>query len=205
MPLLVPNTKLVVPAGLVLGTCSGIHAWHNKYYVRRMRVGKNESIYSYLAIHHPELLEDDYFRPHDTAVISIPQQAPKGSIVRTEKFMDLLERIKKVATEWVKPGHKTGSNSHNVSATVSLKENEWDAAGEWMWKNRDHYNGLAVLPYDGGSYVQAPFEDITKQKYDEMSRTLQNVDLTKVIELEDKTDLSGELACAGGNCEITSL
>ena len=198
----------VKPAGttsLVLGTSSGIHAWHNKYYVRRMRVGKNESIYSYLAIHHPELLEDDYFRPHDTAVISIPQQAPKGSIVRTEKFMDLLERIKKVATEWVKPGHKTGSNSHNVSATVSLKENEWDAAGEWMWKNRDHYNGLAVLPYDGGSYVQAPFEDITKQKYDEMSRTLQNVDLTKVIELEDKTDLSGELACAGGNCEITSL
>ena len=198
----------VKPAGttsLVLGTSSGIHAWHNKYYVRRMRVGKNESIYSYLAIHHPELLEDDYFRPHDTAVISIPQQAPKGSIVRTEKFMDLLERIKKVATEWVKPGHKTGSNSHNVSATVSLKENEWDAAGEWMWENREHYNGLAVLPYDGGSYVQAPFEDITKHKYDEMSRTLQNVDLTKVIELEDKTDLSGELACAGGNCEITSL
>ena len=198
----------VKPAGttsLVLGTSSGIHAWHNKYYVRRMRVGKNESIYSYLAIHHPELLEDDYFRPHDTAVISIPQKAPKGSIVRTENFMDLLERIKKVATEWVKPGHRRGSNTHNVSATVSLKDDQWDLAGEWMWKNRDHYNGLAVLPYDGGSYVQAPFEDITKQKYDEMSRTLQNVDLTKVIELEDKTDLSGELACAGGNCEITSL
>ena len=198
----------VKPAGttsLVLGTSSGIHAWHNKYYVRRMRVGKNESIYGYLAIHHPELLEDDYFRPHDTAVISIPQKAPKGSIARTENFMDLLERIKKVATEWVKPGHRRGSNTHNVSATVSLKDDQWDLAGEWMWKNRDHYNGLAVLPYDGGSYVQAPFEDITKQKYDEMSRTLQNVDLTKVIELEDKTDLSGELACAGGNCEITSL
>jgi len=198
----------VKPAGttsLVLGTSSGIHAWHNKYYVRRMRVGKNESIYGYLAIHHPELLEDDYFRPHDTAVISIPQKAPKGSIVRTENFMDLLERIKKVATEWVKPGHRRGSNTHNVSATVSLKDDQWDLAGEWMWKNRDHYNGLAVLPYDGGSYVQAPFEDITKQKYDEMSRTLQDVDLTKVIELEDKTDLSGELACAGGNCEITSL
>ena len=198
----------VKPAGttsLVLGTSSGIHAWHNKYYVRRMRVGKNEAIYAYLAIHHPELLEDDYFRPHDTAVISIPQAAPKGSITRKESAEDLLDRIKKVANEWVKPGHRRGSNTHNVSATVSLKDDQWDSAGEWMWKNRDHYNGLAVLPHDGGTYVQAPFEDITKQKYDEMSRTLQEVDLTKVVELEDKTDLSGELACAGGNCEITSL
>ena len=198
----------VKPAGttsLVLGTSSGIHAWHNKYYVRRMRVGKNEAIYAYLAIHHPELLEDDYFRPHDTAVISIPQAAPKGSITRKESAEDLLNRIKKVANEWVKPGHRRGSNTHNVSATVSLKDDQWDSTGEWMWKNRDHYNGLAVLPHDGGTYVQAPFEDITKQKYDEMSRTLQEVDLTKVVELEDKTDLSGELACAGGNCEITSL
>jgi ribonucleoside-triphosphate reductase (thioredoxin) len=198
----------VKPAGttsLVLGTSSGIHAWHNKYYVRRMRVGKNEAIYSYLRVNHPELLEDDYFRPHDTAVISIPQTAPKGSITRKENALDLLDRIKKVANEWVKPGHRRGSNTHNVSATVSLKDDQWDLAGEWMWKNRDHYNGLAVLPHDGGNYVQAPFEDITKQKYDEMSRTLQGVDLTKVVELEDKTDLSGELACAGGNCEITSL
>ena len=198
----------VKPAGttsLVLGTSSGIHAWHNKYYVRRMRVGKNEAIYSYLRVNHPELLEDDYFRPHDTAVISIPQAAPKGSITRKESAEDLLNRIKKVANEWVKPGHRRGSNTHNVSATVSLKDDQWDSTGEWMWKNRDHYNGLAVLPHDGGTYVQAPFEDITKQKYDEMSRTLQEVDLTKVVELEDKTDLSGELACAGGNCEITSL
>ena len=196
----------VKPAGttsLVLGTSSGIHAWHNKYYVRRLRVGKNEAIYTYLSINHPELLEDDYFRPHDTAVISIPQKAPKGSIVRTEKFMDLLERIKKVATEWVKPGHKTGSNSHNVSATISLKENEWKEAGEWMWENRNHYNGLSVLPYDGGNYVQAPFEDVTKQTYNDMTKTLHNVDLSKVVELEDNTDLSGELACAGGNCEVT--
>ena len=196
----------VKPAGttsLVLGTSSGIHAWHNRYYIRRLRVGKNESIYTYLSINHPELLEDDYFRPHDTAVISIPQKAPKGSIIRTEKFMDLLERIKKVATEWVKPGHKTGSNSHNVSATVSLKENEWEEAGEWMWKNRDHYNGLSVLPYDGGTYVQAPFEDVTKQTYNDMTKTLHNVNLSEVVELEDNTDLSGELACAGGNCEVT--
>ena len=196
----------VKPAGttsLVLGTSSGIHAWHNRYYIRRIRVGKNESIYSYLAIHHPELLEDDYFRPHDTAIISIPQQAPKGSTTRKESAEDLLDRIKRVATEWVKPGHRVGSNTHNVSATVSLKDDQWDIVGEWMWVNRDHYNGLSVLPYDGGTYVQAPFEDITKRKYDEMTKTLHEVNLSKIIEVDDNTDLSGELACAGGSCEVT--
>ena len=202
------RTTCVKPAGttsLVLGTSSGIHAWHNKYYIRRMRVGKNEAIYNYLATNHPELIEDEYFRPHDTAVIEIPQAAPKGSIVRTESAFDLLDRVKKIATEWVKPGHKSGSNTHNVSATISLKEKEWDKASEWMWENRDNYNGLSVLPYDGGTYTQAPFEDITKTKYDEMSKALQNIDLSKVVESDDNTDLSGELACAGGSCEITSL
>ena len=71
-----------------------------------------------------------------------------------------------------------------------------------MWENRKHYNGLSVLPYDGGTYIQAPFEDIEEEKYNEMIKSLHNIDLTKVIELEDNTDLSGELACAGGTCEI---
>ena len=202
------RTTCVKPAGttsLVLGTSSGIHAWHNKYYIRRMRVGKNEAIYNYLAINHPELVQDEYFRPHDTAVIEIPQAAPKGSIVRTESAFDLLERVKKVATEWVATGHKSGSNTHNVSATISLKDKEWEKAGEWMWENRNSYNGLSVLPYDGGTYTQAPFEDINKTKYDEMTKLLQDIDLTKVVELNDNTDLSGELACAGGSCEVTSL
>ena len=198
----------VKPAGttsLVLGTSSGIHAWHNDYYIRRLRVGKNEAIYSYLMENHPELIEDDYFRTHDTAVISIPQKAPKGAIMRTEKPIDLLERIKRVATEWVKPGHRNGSNTHNVSATVSLKDSDWAPVGEWMWENRKTYNGLSVLPHDGGTYVQAPFEDITKEKYEEMLDSLNSIDLTRVIELEDNTDLSGELACSGGSCTIDTL
>ena len=195
----------VKPAGttsLVLGTSSGIHAWHNDYYVRRMRVGKNEAIYDYLLAYHNDLIEDEYFRPHDTAVISIPQKAPDGSILRTESPFDTLERVKRVAQEWIKPGHRRGSNTHNVSATISLKQDEWQEAGEWMWNNRNYYNGLSVLPYDGGTYTQAPFEDITEDKYTEMSKVLSNVDLTKVIEAEDNTDLSGEVACAGGACEV---
>ena len=195
----------VKPAGttsLTLGTSSGIHAWHNDYYIRRIRVGKNESIYKYLMEHHPELVEDEYFRPHDTAVISVPQKAPAGAIMRTESPFQLLERVKKVATEWIKPGHRTGSNTHNVSATISLREHEWDAAGEWMWDNKDSYNGLSVLPYDGGTYTQAPFEDIDEETYERMMGSLSKVDLSNIMEEEDETDLKGELACAGGACEI---
>ena len=199
------RTTTVKPSGtssLVLGTSSGIHAWHNDFYLRRIRVGKNESIYSYLAINHPELIEDEFFRPHDTAVIGIPQKAPEGAIIRHESVFQMLERVKKVSQEWIKPGHRNGQNSHNVSATVSIKEDEWDLVGEWMWNNRDFYNGLSVLPYNGGSYTQAPFSDCTKEEYENLVKTLTNIDLTKVIELQDNTDLRGEAACAGGACEI---
>jgi ribonucleoside-triphosphate reductase len=195
----------VKPAGttsLTLGTSSGIHAWHNDYYVRRVRVGKNEAIYTYLSMYHPELVEDEYFRPHDTAVISIPQKSPAGSIMRTESPFQLLERVKRVSREWIRPGHRSGNNTHNVSATISLRDHEWEAAGQWMWDNRDHYNGLSVLPYDGGTYTQAPFEDCSKETYERMMISLKDVDLTRVVELDDNTDLSGELACAGGACEI---
>ena len=201
------RTTTVKPAGttsLALGTSSGIHAWHNDFYVRRIRVGKNEAIYQYLAIYHPELVEDEYFRPHDTAVISIPQKAPASAILRTESPIQLLERIKRVHLEWVKPGHRTGSNTHNVSATVSLRAHEWDAVGQWMWENREHYNGLSVLPYDGGSYIQAPFEDCTEEHFNEMMQSLKDIDLSRVVELDDTTNLRGEAACAGGACEIVS-
>ena len=196
----------VKPAGttsLTLGTSSGIHAWHNDYYIRRIRVGKNESIYKHLMEYHPELVQDEYFRPHDTAVIEIPQKAPQGAILRTESPFELLERVKKVANEWVSPGHRKGSNSHNVSATISLKDGDWDLAGEWMWENRNDYNGLAVLPYDGGSYIQAPFEDIDEETYERMMGSLTSIDLSNIIELQDDTNLTGELACAGGSCEIS--
>jgi ribonucleoside-triphosphate reductase len=199
------RTTTIKPAGtssLTLGCSSGIHAWHNDFYLRRVRVGKNEAIYSYLAINHPELVEDEYFRPHDTAVIGVPQKSPDGSILRSESPLQLLERVKWFNQNWIKPGHRTGMNTHNISATVSIREHEWDAVGNWMWENKEHYNGLSVLPYDGGTYIQAPFEDITEEKYNQLMETLHDVDLSKVIELEDNTDLSGELACAGGACEI---
>ena len=195
----------IKPSGtssLVLGTSSGIHARHNDYYIRRIRVGKNEAIYSYLVINHPELVEDDYFRPHDTAVISVPQKSPEESILRTESALDLLERVKWFYTNWIKPGHRNGQNTHNISATVSIKEDEWEVVGNWMWENRKYYNGLSVLPYDGGTYIQAPFEDCTKEKYEEMMEHLSNIDLSHVVEMADNTNLQDQAACAGGACEI---
>jgi ribonucleoside-diphosphate reductase alpha chain len=195
----------IKPAGttsLTLGTSSGIHAWHNDYYLRRIRVGKNEAIYTYLLLNHPELIEDEYFRPHDTAVISVPQKAPADSILRTESPFQLLERVKTVYLDWIKPGHRNGNNTHNVSATISVRDHEWGAVGEWMWENRNNYTGLSVLPYEGGTYKQAPFEDITEEKYNELVKALTSIDLSKVIELDDNTDLTGELACAGSSCEV---
>ena len=195
----------VKPAGttsLALGTSSGIHAWHNDYYIRRIKVGKNEAIYSYLLENHPTLLEDDLERTYDTAWICSPQKAPDGSIYRNESAFNLLERIKKVAREWVKAGHRTGSNTHNVSATISLKDNDWDLVGEWMWENRKDYNGLAIFPFYDSSHPQLPFEDITKKTYNKLIKSLNKVDLSEIKEIADETNLTGELACAGGACEV---
>ena len=195
----------VKPSGtssLVLGTSSGVHAWHNNYYIRTIRVGKNEAIYTHLAINHPELVEDDFFKPTIQAVISVPQSAPEGSIIRTEDVMDMLERVKKFNIEWVKKGHRKGANTNNVSATVSIKEDEWEKVGRWMWENKETFNGLSVLPYFGGSYTQAPFQDCTKEQFDEMVKHLHGVDLSKVIEFDDNTALMDQAACSGNSCEI---
>jgi len=194
----------IKPSGttsLVLGTSSGIHAWHNDFYLRRVRIGKNEALYEYLRITHPELLEDDQLNSKQ-AIICIPQKAPEGSILRTEDVMDLLERIKKFNTEWVRNGFRRGSNANNVSATVSIEEGDWEKVGVWMWENKASYNGLSVLPYDSGNYKQAPFEDITREEFEKMEKSLKSIDLTLVYEADDETDHKAEAACAGGACAI---
>ena len=135
---------------LVLGTSSGIHAWHNHFYKRRIRVGKNEAIYEYLKKELPELVEDEVFG--NGAVITVPVRAPEEAITRDEDVIAFLERVKYFTEVWVKPGHKGGMNTHNVSATVSIKSNEWDKVSDWLWANHDSFNGLSFLPYDNGTY-----------------------------------------------------
>jgi len=195
----------VKPSGTtscVLGTSSGIHAWHNDYYLRTVRFNKSEDIAKYLQANHPDLCEDDALRSHDTLCVRIPIRAPKGSILRTETPLELLERVKHFSTKWIKPGHRNGYNTHNVSATISIQENEWVSVGEWMWDNREHYNGLSVLPYFGGTYKQAPFEDITEEEYNERVSHLHTMDLTNVIEEDDAVNFGAIAACSGGACEV---
>lgn len=239
----------VKPSGTtscVLGTSSGIHAWHSEYYLRTMRFGKDEAIAKYLMENHPELCEDDLLRPTDTLCVRFPIKAPKGSIFRTETALDTLERVKKFAQEWIIPGHDNGENTHNVSATISIDKNrkyyetdttydkdgemiyewrdieelygktpsnsdeitysgvsdEWWAVGSWMWRNKEFYNGISVLDYDGGTYKQAPFEDITEEEYERRVGSLTSLDLTNVREEEDNVHFGQVAACAGGSCEV---
>ena len=199
------RTTTVKPSGtssLVVGSASGVHAWHAPYYIRRMRVGKNEAMYEYMAINFPELIEDCVFKPHLEAVMSFPQRAPIGAILRDESPLDTLERVSKFNTEWVRPGHRTGKNYHNVSCTISVKDDEWTQIGGWMWDNRDIYTGISVLPYDGGSYTQAPFEDCSEEEFNRLSKYLHAIDLTKIIEIEDHTNLNDQVACGADGCAV---
>jgi ribonucleoside-diphosphate reductase alpha chain len=199
------RTTTVKPEGtssLVLGTSSGIHAWHNDYYVRRLRVGKDEPIYTYLINNHPEIIEDEYFKPHQQAVISIPQKAPNGAITRQETALDLLKRVITINKNWIVPGHRKGVNKNNVSTTVTIKPNEWDSVGEWMWANRDNFTALSVLPYSDHSYIQAPFEDISEIDYNNAVKSLHSINLDNIIEVDDNTVLADNLACSNGGCEL---
>ena len=195
----------VKPSGttsLVLGTSSGIHAWHDDYYIRRIRLGKNEALYAYLSMYHPEMLEDDFFKPTLQSIVSVPQRAPEGSITRKESAMDMLERIKTINKNWIKPGHRKGANMHNVSATVTIKQDEWGTVGEWLYENKEYFTALSFLPEDLGTYKQAPYETITEEQFNEAVKSLHQVDLSKVIEMTDNTALMDQAACAGGACEI---
>lgn len=195
----------VKPAGttsLVLGSSSGIHAWHNDYYIRRMRVGKNEPLYTYMVEKFPALIEDCVHKPYLEAVMSFPQKAPDGAMLRTESYKDLLERVKRWNLEWIAHGHNTGDNKHNVSCTISLQDDEWAECGQWMWDNRYDYTGISVLPYNGGTYQQAPFEDCSVEVFNELYKHLADIDLTQVVENEDNTEAKDNVACGGGSCDV---
>lgn len=201
------RTTTIKPAGttsIVLGTSSGIHAWHAKKYIRNMQCAVGSDLYNYFKSNHPLLIEHMVYQPN-TAVIGIPQIAPEKGVLREdETALRLLERIKTYNLEWVREGHRSGSNFNNVSATVSIKPDEWKDVGDWMWENRNTFSGLSVLPYDGGTYKNAPFEEVSEEVFNEKLRYIENVniDLTQIIELVDNTKISDTVACSGGSCEL---
>jgi len=200
------RTTTIKPSGTtscVLGTSSGIHAWHSQYYIRNMQCSVGDDLYNYFKEHHPKLIKVMDYMPK-SAVIGVPQKAPDIAILReNETALDLLERVKLFNLEWVREGHRSGENTNNVSATISLKKEDWLEVGNWIWNNKNCFNGLSVLPFDGGTYVDAPFTDCTKEEYEKKLKYLTNIDLTKIIEENDNTTLSQELACSGDGCIIT--
>lgn len=201
------RTTLIKPSGTtssVLGCSSGIHDWHDHYYVRRIRLGKSEPIVPYLEVWIPDALEPDVMSPDKNVVLTIPIKAPPDAIIRTDTHpLDLLEREKYLYEHWVKPGHREGVNTHSISITVSYSgEEQYKQIVDWMWNNRDNYAGISLLEVDNTVYPQLPFESITEERYYELLGTLNDIYLDAVSEEEDQTDLAGEAACAGGACAI---
>jgi ribonucleoside-diphosphate reductase alpha chain len=189
----------------VLGSSSGIHARHSAFYLRRFRINKGDSLDNYLRNTIPDLVEDDIYS-NTGSVVTIPQESPKNAVVReNETAMDLLHRVYQYNKHWVSNGYRTGDNQHNVSATISVKDHEWDSVRESMWENRNIYYGISILPYDGGNYKQAPFEDCSKETYEEYTKKVKSIDLKKIMESEDNTTKTDTVACSGGVCEITSI
>jgi ribonucleoside-triphosphate reductase len=198
----------VKPSGtssIVLGCSSGVHAWHDTHYIRRIRLLNNEPLGVYIMDNHPELWEISEDKPATEIVVSVPIRAPDNAITRNESPVDLLERTKRIANEWIRGGHREGSNYNNVSCTVSIKDDEWQLVGEWMWNNREYYAGLSCLPFSDAVYVQAPFETITEEQYNFLMVPMKTVDVTNIIEYKDNTFHEGEAACSAGSCEVNSI
>ncbi len=195
------TTKPEGTASLVLGTSSGVHARHAEYYIRRFRFKKNEAIAQHLLTYCPRMIVQDKM-DSDAAILELPQKAPEGSILRTEHPIALLERVKDLHRNWIKPGHVDGANTHNVSCTVSIKADEWEVVGMWMWMNRDSYTGLSVLPFSEHTYVQAPFEECSEEEYNTRLATLDDFNINDVREYDDLTEARDTVACQGGACEL---
>ena len=188
----------------VVGTSSGIHAWHSKFYIRNMQCRVGDDLYNFFMEYHPELIKVMDYDPM-SAVIGIPQIAPQDAILREdETALQMLERVLKWNVEWVRTGHRRGPNTNNVSATVSVLDTEWAGVGEWMWQMKNYYNGLSVLPYDGGTYSDAPFQEVSQEVFDRKMEYIENniIDLTMIVEEQDNTTQKDNLACSGGSCEI---
>lgn len=202
---LAARTTAIKPEGTsscVLGSSSGVHARHAKHYLRRIRMNKSDALGQYLLNTIPELVEDDV-TSSTGLVVTIPQESPSGSIIReSESAFDLLNRALMFNQYWITPGHRSGDNKHNVSTTISVKEDEWEKLGKLLWKNRKNYTGMSLLPYDGGTYKQAPFETCTEETYNKYSLLVKDIDLKEVREDEDNTQRVEQLACTGGLCEI---
>lgn len=186
----------VKPSGTVsqlVDSASGIHPRYSNYYIRRVRMDKKDPLADYM-IAHGYKAEEDYYSKSNW-VFSFPQKAPENGLT-TKDFTAIkqLELWKIYQDHWCE---------HKPSITVHVGEEEWLEVGAWVYKNLDSISGIAFLPRDTGSYRQAPYEEITKEKYDELvNQTKPEIDWAGLIEETDNTIGAQELACNGSSCEL---
>ena len=194
-----PSTAItcVKPSGTVsqlVDSASGIHPRHSVYYIRRVRGDKKDPLTQFM-INQGVPYEDCVMRPESTVVFSFPQKAPEGATLRDDlTAIDHLDVWLMYQRHWCE---------HKPSVTISVKEEEWMDVGAWVWRHFDEVSGVSFLPYDGGTYRQAPYEECTKQQYEELLAVVPKaIDWDTLVEIDDNVKGAQELACSAGSCEI---
>lgn len=191
-------TTAVKPSGTVsqmVNCASGMHARHSKFYIRSIRADIKDPICQFL-MDKGVPYEQDLFNTSNK-VFYFPVKSPEGAVVREDlTALEHLEMWKSLQMSWCE---------HKPSATVSVREHEWLEVGAWVYKNFDIMSGVSFLPYDGGSYRQAPYQDCTEEEYLEFKKKMPvNIDWLELqdYETDDNTTGSQELACSASGCEI---
>lgn len=196
-------TTCVKPSGTVsqlVDSSSGLHTRHSPFYLRTIRADNKDPLTEYLKAS-GVYSEADVMSPHNTTVFYFPIKAPDGAVTRdNQNAIEALELWKRLQTHWCE---------HKPSATINVKEDEWMEVGAWVFRNFDMLSGVSFLPYDGGTYKQAPYQEITEEEYNDWlvkhpEPTLEWKDL-EAFEKEDTTTGSQELACVSGVCEIVTV
>jgi ribonucleoside-triphosphate reductase (thioredoxin) len=187
----------VKPSGTVsqlVDSASGIHTRHSEYYIRRVRGDKKDPLTQFL-ISKGVYAEDCVMRPESTVVFSFPIKSPKGA--RTREALTALQHL----DLWMQ--YQRHWCEHKPSVTISVKEDEWMDVGAWVWRNFDEISGISFLPYDGGTYRQAPYEECSKEVYESLLATMpKDISWDELNEAEDNVEGAQELACSAGACEI---
>jgi ribonucleoside-triphosphate reductase len=187
----------VKPSGTVsqlVDAASGIHPRHSKYYIRRTRMDNKDPLTQFMMDNGVDW-EPDIRKPESTTIFSFPVTAPDGSLTRESvSAIDHLNLWLIYQRHWCE---------HKPSVTISVTEDEWPAVGAWVWENFDEISGISFLPYDGGSYKQAPYEEVDAATYQKLlDRTPMTIDWTQLIEHQDNVEGSQTLACTAGNCDV---
>ena len=187
----------VKPSGTVsqlVDSASGIHARHSQYYIRRVRNDNKDPITDFLKAQGIPA-EADVMKPLDTTIFSFPMKAPDGCITRDE--LDSFTHLEL----WL--AYQRHWCEHKPSVTVYVKEEDWPEVGAWVWKHFDEISGISFLPWDGGTYRQAPYEEIDADTYNTLVTSMpKTIDWESFIETTDNVEGAQQLACVAGVCEI---